>query len=363
MGRDSQEVSIDQSDLERRIFWQIVGLDDEHATRGLSVIRQRLNQYLTAGGKQGDVVFCNGDRILVRSRHVDADDTDGLAGPIGHRVRERMGPWQRRSERQRARVEVWCEACPFGDRGGADEGQGVIVRILIVGERLDEDRLVDTTDVEVGIGLRRQVAGLTDRDGEFALTTGSELIRDCDGQRHRACTVAGVADGDGALFAESNFQAGNRGHCTQEEPVGFGIRPVRQDVDFGFGLGPNLEPGVSALSGCGVLFRPNDPNHGGGSVHRQPVRGLVVEGRGTGGVGGNVESECLAASTVPHRTESRGFHDVGCEDIAIRIRIVGEDVEGHGLAGSDSEVWVIGRDGGSVGLSTFGISNVLADLR
>ena len=280
MGSDSQEVTFDERDLDLGRLRRIHRGHGEHASGGVVVVAEGIDQHGPALGQDGGVVLRDGAH-RGRGHDLHADDAQRRRDPVGDRVGEGVGPGLLRPKVDGAAVEIRGESHARRGSGDGGEGQRVAVGVGVVPERVEGDGLARVCLEEVAVGRGRQVTRLLDVDDELAARLGPLVVRHRQDDGLGPGGTALLVNRHGAVFDEGDVQAGGSLHVLEVDRVAIGVTPVAEGLVLDPRAHPDLDGGGAHLNRRLVLpvGMDRDLNAGGGGG--LPVRRLVGEGRGS----------------------------------------------------------------------------------
>lgn len=232
-------------------------LHDEHAARGVVVVREHGHQHGLAGREECEVVV--GDRRLVATGavdHVDAHDVlrDGRA--VGDGVLDVDGALAlgREGERARGRVEEHLRTAAGVAHLG--EAELVAVGVGVVVEGADGGLLVDDGDHVVGVGDGSDVVVAAQVDVEGArgdLTPVRDPYLDLV---QAGIGPTEVGDGDGAVLAALRRDVVGALDGLEVDRVTVRVDPVLQQVVLHLGATGHDHRGRAVLGLRGTVDRP-----------------------------------------------------------------------------------------------------------
>ena len=320
-----------RDDLDRAVGRRGQARDGERIAVHVGVIGQHVDG--DGGVLRGGDRVVTGHRGIVHRGHVDGDRRRvGGTGRIGHRVGDRVRAIEvrRRGIVDRA-VRVHRHGAAVGRNRGPDDRQGVAVRVGVVGQRVQRDRRVLGRGRRVVHGDRR-VIDAANRHGDGCGVGPALPVRDRVGDRVRAVEVR-VRRIDDLAAHDGRGAVGRGGDVGDGQRIAVHIRVVAQDVDRDGGvLGGR---GRVVCSHRGVVHRGHGDGHGGGIGVPVTVADRVGDRVGAVVVGIRRVDD-LPAHDGRSSVRRVGHVDDG-ERIALRIRVVGQHVDGDRI--------VLGRGG------------------
>ena len=319
-------------------------LDDQHATRRVVVVGQRLDDHGTVGRQQGEVVLGRGPRVgLLRIGHVDADLPLGRVGAVADGVDDRLRADLRRRELQGVRRRVALDRDLGGGGADLDEAEFGVLRVGVVGQRRERHSLPDGRRVVVVVRDGSPVAAAGgDLDGEL-LGRGDGAV--ADGDRHGpAPRAAGaeIPDGDESVGAPGHGDAVTTDGVGEEDRVAVRIAPVGQRGVVDGGALRHAER-VLALThrrfvGLGL---PDGDVDGGGVAEVDAVGGLVGERDGTRLVCRDLDPGRAAVLREGDGDIARDVAEHRGQNVAVGVEVVEEDGQGRGRAGAGAQLVVL----------------------